>query len=770
MIVFWAKASAAKTLAAVNQATRNYPDLPIRVVSSMEGIPNPPGMTVLVSMGTEPLAVLAEAKVVPKNRTMTSLRTQALNLPNTSAKVLVTYSPGIGEVDYGHFVDLQCDAGAAVRLALTGSMAPKYGQYQYVDSFAGVRAQIEHKFNTDIGYDGKVGHPVNTSLDLETIGLDPYALPTVDHPGARIVCMQVTFLAGHSDAVYFDSREHEVSWLRNLEYLSDLAWLLSSPKVKLRGANLKFDLHWLFVRAGIECTNFVFDTTLVGSLLDENRGNGLDIHTKIYVQPLGGYSDHFDRTVDKSRMDLVPKADMLPYACGDTDACYQVADAQKVELLKDERLTKFYVHILHPAARAFEKLERTGVLVDQNAYAELRADLVHEVAGLLVEAKKILGGRIVAKHYDADKPGGLNLSKASMINDFMFSPMGLNLKPQMTTAKTGAPSSALDHLLMFADVPEASAFISLYKDYASATKTLSTYVDGFLSHLRSDGRFHPAYWFFAGNKDNGDGGTSTGRLSAHGPAYQTIPKHTKWAKRLRRCYIAPSGYVMVERDFQQGELRVVACIAHEITMINAYRQGLDLHCLTGSKLAGISYEALMALQESDPDKFDAIRQPAKPCIAEGQLVLTDSGPVPIEQVTSEHKVWDGISWVSQSGAIDKGEKYVMEYRGLKATPDHFVFTPMGAMPLYLAWELGVPLVTKVPKANRDIHFYYADLKETGYLKEYLYEGCTTADIIEKARGYGFRDYRVISLKPRASFVFKARCAVAKALGRARSLL
>lgn len=736
-------------------ATRNYPQLPLKVVSSMEGIPNPPEMQVLLSMGTEPLAVLAASKVVPKNRTMTSLRSVPLNLPNSKAKALVTYSPGIGEVDYGHYVDLLCDAGSAVRLALTGSIAPKYGQYQYVPDFSEVRAKVENSFATD-------GQPVEVALDLETIGLNPYAVPQPGHPGAYIVCIQISYRAGYSDLVYFTCADHEQAVLRDFTFLADLSWLLSTPKVKVRGSNLKFDLHWLFVRAGLECSNFVFDTTLVGSLLDENRSNGLDVHCKIYVPALGGYSDRFDRAVDKSRMDLVPRPDMLLYAGGDTDATHQVATAQRAELLKDDALTKFYVHILHPAARAFEKVERSGVLVDQVAYAELRSDLVSEISGLLKEAKRVLGGRVVAKHYDPTKPGGLNLSKASMINDFMFGPMGLNLKPQMTTEKTGAPSSALEHLLMFEEVPEAKAFIALYKDYASATKTLSTYVDGFLSHLRSDGRFHSSYWFFAGNKDMGDGGTVTGRLSAHNPAFQVIPKHTKYAKRIRRCFIAPPGYVVVERDYSQGELRVVACIANELTMIKAYRAGLDLHCLTGAKLAGITYDQLMAMQDTDPAKFDAIRQPAKPCIAEGSLVHTHLGLVPIERVTSRHQVWDGMAWVPQEGAIFKGDKYVMTYRGVTATPDHFVYTPVGVMPLYMAEAYRLPLLSRLLKNNCDIGFFYGKIQDVSYLRGFT--DATAGRLVEKARGYGFRDYHFVAGNTMSGRVFKARCALASAVG------
>jgi DNA polymerase I-like protein with 3'-5' exonuclease and polymerase domains len=115
-----------------------------------------------------------------------------------------------------------------------------------------------------------------------------------------------------------------------------------------------------------------------------------------------------------------------------------------------------------------------------------------------------------------------------------------------------------------------------------------------------------------GNRDEGEGGTNTGRLSAVDPAFQTIPVHTKWAPRIRRCFPAPPGYVIVARDYDQGELKVVACVADESTMLGAYKDGKDLHALTGADFLGISYEEMTRLKVSDPEKFANARQAAKP--------------------------------------------------------------------------------------------------------------------------------------------------------------
>jgi DNA polymerase I-like protein with 3'-5' exonuclease and polymerase domains len=127
---------------------------------------------------------------------------------------------------------------------------------------------------------------------------------------------------------------------------------------------------------------------------------------------------------------------------------------------------------------------------------------------------------------------------------------------------------------------------------------------------------------FETDEDDKDGGTLTGRTSAKDPAMQTLPKHHKhknainWAKKLRSCYIAPVEYVFWECDFSQGELRITACIAGEEVMLNAYAQGLDLHAVTGAKLAGYELGEFMALKEfaeGTPERelFESKRQGAK---------------------------------------------------------------------------------------------------------------------------------------------------------------
>jgi DNA polymerase I-like protein with 3'-5' exonuclease and polymerase domains len=606
MLLIWTKDPAARVLSAIGGRLKQYPDLEYEICNNFAYLPDRPDLKAVLTLGNDPITYLQNMKVLPKNRTITSLRNNAITVPGLSAPVLSSYSSGISEVDYGKYVDLLCDVNLAIRVHNTGVVQPEIGKYNYVEHFTNLLADVRAKFKAN------GGKRVDVALDLETIGFDPYREPAADgsHPGAYIVTIQASSQVGTGDAIYFESRA-ELAYRLNtdLEFVVQLHELLTSEKISLRGANLKFDLNWLYVHTGIQCTNFLFDTTLVGSILDENRSNSLNVHAKIYTT-MGGYDDVFNSSVDKGRMDLIPKETLLPYACGDGDATLRVSIEQKKDLLADPALTRFYINILHPAARAMEFIEQGGVCVDLNEYNKLEGELNEEIDQLIHKAKKIMGGRIVAKHQDLSKRGGLNLTKASLLIDFMFSPMGLNLTPKMYAPKGGI-SSAMEHLMMFADNEDAAPFVGLLSDFSTATKTLGTYVHGFRKHIRSDGRFHPTYFLFAGNKDEGEGGTNTGRLSCKDPAFQTIPKHTKWAKRLRKVFVAPDGMLVMENDYSQGELRVIACIANEPTMIQVYRDNLDLHVITPSKFVGYTVEEIMGFKLTDPDKFSAIRQIGK---------------------------------------------------------------------------------------------------------------------------------------------------------------
>lgn len=553
--------------------------------------------------GNKALIYLQELGVVSKNRKIEGLRGQVISAPDGRGSYLITYDPFITTIDAGKGGQINWDVELACRWHDYGTTEAKIGDYRYVEDLSEAIEYINTKYET-------TQSPVLVSIDTETLGLVPQA------PGCFIVMLIVCFAPGVSHCIRFRGYKDQPILrmkdgshkIQNDLVAKQVRFLLSSAKkVKVRGANFKYDMQWFTYHWGITNYNsFAMDTTVVGSLIDENRSNSLNSHTKTYVPELGGYDDAFNAKYDKSRMDLVPDIPLLTYGGGDGDACYKVSIHLRRELIKDKRLTKFYTRLVHPAIKAVSKMEARGTCVNMKVYDEIHKEVSAERERVHEEIINMLP-RAIRRKYSTD----LRVTRDCIVRDMLFSKEGMNLKPLMFTEKTKAPSASMEHYeAVAAKHKELEPFVKLMADFNSAEKTLSTYIVGFKKHIRSDGKFHPSYMLFRGEYGDkgGDAGTVSGRTSAKDPAFQTIPKHTKWAKTLRKVYNCPEGYGSLFWDFSQGELRIAACIADETTMIKAYKSNIDLHSVTAALLCdlrwGMTFKEFM---EQDEDWRDEMR-------------------------------------------------------------------------------------------------------------------------------------------------------------------
>ncbi|QNJ59109.1 DNA polymerase I [Vibrio phage vB_ValS_PJ32] len=569
--------------------------IPHRIMRWTEGEPTLGQGDVLFSMGKAAFDHLTRLGVYPKNRTVTSFREK----PQLRGQghVLCSYDAAIGRVKPEHEAFLQIDIMQACRMHQTGTIKPQLGSYRWVDDFSEMIEEIEQTYT-------ETGKPVRVAGDLETVGFDYVAKDKF------IVSAQFSHKEGMADLVRFYSPEKQP---KPGDLLHDqITWLLNSEKVILCGANFKYDLNWIKYKWGIECTNFKLDTTLVGSLLNENRSNSLNTHAKLFTH-LGGYDDDLNTTFDKGRMDLIPNENLLPYAGGDTDATLRVRNVFARELQQDRLLTNFYVNLLHPASRAFEKMEQNGVKVNAEKLEKLGEELEQEKNQYLAEMFAMMPRPLALKYR------GETRIKSAIVKDYLFGARGLGLKPVMFSEKNHEPLTNKSHLNNFDDpekYPEAHKFIQLVNKWNQADKAQGTYCRGFLKHRREDGYFHPSYMLFKGAFENASGtddsGTVTGRLAAKDPAIQTLPKKTSLAKRLRACYEPPEGYSIVEIDFSQGELRVCAVMANEPAMKQAYNEGLDLHVISGGATAGLTYEQMIELEKTDAALYKKYRNYGKP--------------------------------------------------------------------------------------------------------------------------------------------------------------
>jgi DNA polymerase I-like protein with 3'-5' exonuclease and polymerase domains len=612
MLIIWTAANTQTITRTLGAALKDLrPETPQhKFVAYVDGeIPVPAAGEIVLACGSKCLSELQKASRAQKGRTVTSLREKLLPAPEGGFYML-TFDPNVVASEPHEQQTITWDVSLAARYLKTGSLKPPIGTYKYVASYAPMIERIKKRY-------AETGKPQDVSCDTETMGFYPW------YDDKEIVSISFTDEAGMAELLYCGPKfESPVPEEPGVDVGAQIDWLLNSPMVRTRGQNFKYDLIWIWKKWNIECTNFKFDGMLAGTLLDENRSNSLNHLAKTKTE-MGGYDDAFNDKYDKGKMETIPPGDdFLTYAGGDTDAAQRVCNQLRNELAEDGKLTDFYVTILHPAARAFERVERRGVYIDQQKFAVLRDDLSTAIKNSEQTCIELLPTRMKIKYRDRiteQLQAGKSPMLPSILKDFFFSKSGLDLKPLETTAKSGEPSMAKAHLRKFGDVPEAKAMVEALTTLDTASKTRSTFVDGFQIHIRPDGLIHPTY--FLGHSDfeeagDTESGTTTGRLSCKNPAFQIIPKKTKWAKRIRECYVAPKGKKMLNLDFSQGELRVVACIANEQQMIAAYEKKLDLHAVTGAQLCGKPLEEFLLMKDSeDPDVsgfFKLMRDRAKP--------------------------------------------------------------------------------------------------------------------------------------------------------------
>jgi len=164
-------------------------------------------------------------------------------------------------------------------------------------------------------------------------------------------------------------------------------------------------------------------------------------------------------------------------------------------------------------------------------------------------------------------------------------------------------------------------------------------------------------------------------------AFWSTKKH--YLAGLRDCIVAPPGHVIGVSDLNAIEARGLAWLAQQLDVLANFKESDELPPdLPDSEVRDVYTrfgDVLYGRTITKADKRE--RQMSKVCIAEGSLVLTDQGLVPIEEITVLHRVWDGVEWVSHQGVVCNGTREVITYCGITATPDHWVFTADGALPL-----------------------------------------------------------------------------------------
>ena len=237
------------------------------------------------------------------------------------------------------------------------------------------------------------------------------------------------------------------------------------------------------------------------------------------------------------------------------------------EELKKQGMDKLYYEIELPLCPVLYRMECAGVAIDREQLVQFGQMLTQRIADC---------ESLIFSYSD----GPFNINSTKQLGDLLFDKLGL---PPVKKTKTGYSTNAD----VLEKLKNKHPIISAIMDYRMLTKLNSTYADGLMKAIAGDGRIHTTFQNLV---------TATGRLSSTEPNLQNIPVRTDLGAEIRKMFIPKPGYVLVDADYSQIELRVLAHIAKDEAMINAFRSGMDIHTVTASQVFSVPAEQVTALQ------------------------------------------------------------------------------------------------------------------------------------------------------------------------------
>ena len=322
---------------------------------------------------------------------------------------------------------------------------------------------------------------------------------------------------------------------------SDLANLLrdflSDETISKRTYNVK-PVYAFADREGFECRSVVFDVMLAAYLLNPNAS-------------------------DYSLSRLTGEYSVEPFGCDTaTELCALVPLADKLSAEIDAKEQGPLLHDIElPLARVLAGMENVGFAVDRQGIYEYGEGMTDEIERLRMSICEQAG-------YE------FNINSPKQLGEALFVKLGL---PKGKKTKSGYSTSAE----VLEELRYEFPIVSDVLEYRTLSKLKSTYCDGLLKAIAADGRIHSSF-----NQTE----TRTGRISSTEPNLQNIPVRTERGRELRRFFRAKDGCVLVDADYSQIELRVLAHIAADKNMIEAFRTGADIHTSTAAKVFDLPEE------------------------------------------------------------------------------------------------------------------------------------------------------------------------------------
>ena len=383
------------------------------------------------------------------------------------------------------------------------------------------------------------------SFDTETTSTDAISAELVG----------LSFAVEPFKAFYVPVPENREEAMKVLEIFRPV---YESERILKIGQNVKYDLEVL-ANYGIELKGEMFDTMIAHYLLQPELRHNMDYMAEVY---LNYQTIHIDELIgprgkNQKSMRDVPPADVCEYASEDADITLQLYNALEPKL-KESDLYPLFRDVEMPLVRVLAEMEMNGVLIDTNALKETSVAFTERMLELERKIYEEAGEEF-------------NISSPRQVGDILFEKLKIVEKAKKT--KTGQYVTSEEVLQQ---LKNKAPIVSNILAYRGLKKLLGTYVDALPKLINPrTGHIHTSF-----NQTV----TATGRLSSSDPNLQNIPVRGEDGKDIRRCFIPEPGCLFFSADYSQIELRVMAHLSNDANMIEAFREGHDIHTATAAKI------------------------------------------------------------------------------------------------------------------------------------------------------------------------------------------
>lgn len=385
----------------------------------------------------------------------------------------------------------------------------------------------------------------------------------IDAVEAEVVGISFSFVKGEAFYVplpaHFDTAKQLLSYFKGI---------LESKKVTKVGQNLKYDILVL-KKYGIHVNGPIFDTMLAHYLIEPETKHSMDAIAEQFLNYLPIPITEIIGPKGKGQKNMrdIDPIDLSDYACEDADITLQLKTTLEKELTPE--LKKLLNEVEHPLVYVLAEMEFEGVKIDEGALSQMSKELQEASLSVQEQIYQIAGHEF-------------NIASPKQLGEVLFDRLKLVEKPKKT--RSGQYATGEEILGRLASQHEIAYKILEFREYQ---KLKSTYVDALPKMVSpGDGRIHTDY---------GQAVAATGRLSSNNPNLQNIPIRTEKGREIRKAFVPEDDdHVLLSADYSQIELRIAASFARDKDMIDAFKNGRDIHSTTAAKVFGIPVEEVDA--------------------------------------------------------------------------------------------------------------------------------------------------------------------------------